>query len=108
MLDAVRHLGVGSDPICGFIHTIFALLTRTASLSEFSCAVAGYDFRRHPVMIDREPSEITKRRSRAPSRIVRPEPTARTPRAERRMYPGELRKLIASWPASGNAEDTPK
>ncbi|HWR89566.1 MAG TPA: VOC family protein [Dissulfurispiraceae bacterium] len=90
----------------GFIHSIFTFDPNGIAL-EFSCAVAGYDFRRHPVMIDREPSEITKE-GPEPQQDVWPEPTARTSRAERRMYAGELRKLIASWPASGNAEDTPK
>lgn len=76
----------------GFIHSVFTFDPNGIAL-ELSWAVPDVDLRRHPVMIDTTPSEITKEGSE-PRADVWPEPRLRTPRGERRTYPGELRKLL--------------
>ncbi len=76
----------------GFLHSIFTFDPNGISL-EISHPVAGVDLRGHPVMIDRTPSEVT-REGPDPRTDAWPVPEERTPAEERRVYPGELRKLL--------------
>jgi catechol 2,3-dioxygenase-like lactoylglutathione lyase family enzyme len=70
----------------GFIHSIYTFDPNGIAV-EFSHAVEGRDIRREPVMVDAEPSAITKE---GPGPVYGRWPQVRkpTPKNEWRVYPG--------------------
>jgi len=76
----------------GFIHSIYTFDPNGIPL-EFSWNVAGKDIRREPVMVDKEPSDITQE-GPEPISGKWPEPEQPTPREERHVYPGAGTELF--------------
>lgn len=70
----------------GFIHSIYSFDPNGIPI-EFSHSVEGRDIRRKPVMIDAQPSAIT-REGPEPQSGRWPEVKKPTPLQERRVYPG--------------------
>ncbi|QLA17759.1 VOC family protein [Desulfolutivibrio sulfoxidireducens] len=77
----------------GFIFSVYSFDPNNIAI-EFSCPVPGVDIRAHPAMADKRPSDVTKEGAEPQPgkwpRVDRP-----TPLAERRIYPGEGRELLA-------------
>ncbi len=77
----------------GFIFSLYSFDPNGIAI-EFSCPVPGVDIRAHPAMADRRPSDVA-RQGADPVPGVWPAVTRPTPLAERRIYPGEGRELLA-------------
>ena len=77
----------------GFIHSIYAFDPNGIPI-EFTYSVPGVDIRKQPVMIDSNPSDVTREGSE-PRGGQWPPVTEPTPLDERTVYPGEGRDLIS-------------
>jgi len=84
----------------GFIHSLYSFDPNNIAV-EFSVPVAGVDLRTHPVMADTEPTACAKQGAE-PVPGVWPRPVRSTPKAERRVYPGEGLLLVGKEPAGGD------
>ncbi|MFZ5997096.1 MAG: VOC family protein [Nitrospirota bacterium] len=76
----------------GFIHSIFTFDPNGIAL-EFCYSVEGVDIRKEPRMLDTAPSEVTQE-GPEPQPDKWPPVEMPTPIKDRKIYPGELRKLI--------------
>lgn len=81
----------------GFIHSIYTFDPNRIPI-EFSAPVPGVDLRRHPRMADRQPSAIAREGSQ-PQPGHWPEPESPVAEEDRRIYAGEGRVLVDSFPA---------
>ncbi len=77
----------------GFIFSLYSFDPNGIAI-EFSCPVPGVDVRAHPAMADKRPSDVA-REGADPVPGKWPPVTRPTPLAERRIYPGEGRELLA-------------
>ncbi len=77
----------------GFIFSLYSFDPNGIAI-EFSCPVPGVDVRAHPAMADKRPSDVA-REGADPVPGKWPPVTRPTPPAERRIYPGEGRELLA-------------
>ncbi|MFZ5812685.1 MAG: VOC family protein [Thermodesulfobacteriota bacterium] len=77
----------------GFIFSLYSFDPNGIAI-EFSCPVPGVDVRAHPAMVDKRPSDVA-REGADPVPGKWPPVTSPTPLAERRIYPGEGRELLA-------------
>ncbi|NMC49372.1 MAG: VOC family protein [Desulfovibrio sp.] len=77
----------------GFIFSLYSFDPNGIAI-EFSCPVPGVDVRGHPAMADKRPSDVA-REGADPVPGKWPPVTSPTPLAERRIYPGEGRELLA-------------
>jgi catechol 2,3-dioxygenase-like lactoylglutathione lyase family enzyme len=75
----------------GFIHSIYAFDPNHIAI-EFSAPVVGINVRRHPVNMDRQPTEIACEGSE-PQPSLWPQPARRTAPQDQIVYPGEGRVL---------------
>lgn len=71
----------------GFIHSIYAFDPNNIPI-EFSAPVPGVDIRKHPVMVDSDPSE-EGRKGPEPRAGVWPSVTEPTPEEDKAVYEGE-------------------
>ena len=71
----------------GFIHSIYTFDPNHIPI-EFSSAVAGVDLRKHPKMMDKDPSRAALE-GPEPQPGHWPEPINRTPEVEKYIFPGE-------------------
>jgi len=76
----------------GFIHSIYAFDPNGIPI-EFSHIVEGRDIRKHPIMIDKAPSAITKEGDE-PQLNMWPKVEKPTPSNERKVYPGAGSELF--------------
>jgi catechol 2,3-dioxygenase-like lactoylglutathione lyase family enzyme len=76
----------------GFIRSIYSFDPNGIPV-EFSSSPGGETIRAHPVMGDRQPSEVT-REGADPVKSAWPQVTEGVPRAERRVYPGAGSELF--------------
>lgn len=76
----------------GFIHSIYTFDPNNIPI-EFSVAVQEYDVHREPVMLDPEPSAVT-RQGPAPQSGVWPPVVSPTPPEDRVVYDGEGEKVV--------------
>ncbi len=82
-----------SEPIDhGFIHSIYSFDPNGIPI-EFSHQVKGVDMRRRPRNVDHAPSPVAAE-GPEPQPGHWPPVTRPTPKADRRVYPGEGRKLV--------------
>ena len=77
----------------GFIHSVYAFDPNHIPI-EFSAPVPGVDVRKRPRMKDKAPSPIS-REGTDPQPGIWPEAPGTLPSAERRVYPGEGKVLVA-------------
>jgi catechol 2,3-dioxygenase-like lactoylglutathione lyase family enzyme len=76
----------------GFIHSIYTFDPNGIPI-EFSVTVEGRDIRRHPVIIDSNPSDVTLEGSE-PIPDKWPKVTSHTPHSLRKIYPGAGSELF--------------
>lgn len=76
----------------GFIHSIYSFDPNGIPI-EFSVGVRGVDPRAHPVLIDSQPSRVT-REGPQPQPGHWPEPEPIPPPSKRALYPGEGQQLL--------------
>lgn len=80
----------------GFIHSLYSFDPNNIAV-EFSAPVAGVDLRANPVMADSAPTALA-RQGADPMPGAWPAPARATPRAERRVHPGEGMLLTGREP----------
>lgn len=86
----------------GFIHSIFTFDPNGIAL-EFCYAVEGVDIHKETSMVDTAPSDVTKEGSE-PQPDKWPPVQKSTPVKARKIYPGELKKLIKPAPQKADTD----